>query len=61
MSPTELLSLVAHQGGWDEILLIVGPIATIVTLLVIVKRRLDAGIASRGDGDRPLDEGADSH
>ncbi|MEY4361324.1 MAG: hypothetical protein RL391_630 [Actinomycetota bacterium] len=31
----------AHQGGWDEILLVAGPILVIVGLLVLVKRRLD--------------------
>ncbi len=49
-------TLVAHQGGWDEILLIAGPIATIVTLLIIVKRRLDASVTSRSDSDSALDE-----
>lgn len=52
------LSVVAHQGGWDEILLVAGPIATIVTLLVIVKRRLDAGTNSHGD--RALDESTEA-
>jgi hypothetical protein len=34
--------LVAHQGGWDEILLIVGPIVAIVGLLILAKKRVDA-------------------
>jgi hypothetical protein len=51
-------TLVAHQGGWDEILLVAGPIATIVTLLIIVKRRLDASVNSRSDGDGALDKSA---
>lgn len=34
-------AILAHQGGWDEILLVVGPIAAIIGLLTIVKRRLD--------------------
>lgn len=34
--------LLAHQGGWDEILLIVGPIGAIVGLLIVAKRRVDA-------------------
>ncbi len=38
--------LVAHQGGWDEILLVAGPIAVIVGLLAIVKRRIDARFTS---------------
>ena len=42
MTPnTALHALVAHQGGWDEILLVAGPILVIVGLLALVKRRLD--------------------
>jgi hypothetical protein len=36
-----LAQIVAHQGGWDEILLVVGPIVVIVGILAIVKRRVD--------------------
>lgn len=35
-------TVLAHQGGWDEILLVAGPIAVIVGLLALVKRRIDA-------------------
>lgn len=38
MSPVTQL---AHQGGWDEILLVAGPIAVIVGLLWVAKRRID--------------------
>ncbi len=34
--------LLAHQGGWDEILLIGGPILIIVLLLRLAKKRVDA-------------------
>lgn len=37
------MTLVAHQGGWDEILLVAGPILVIIVVLAIVKRRVDAG------------------
>ena len=33
--------MLAHQGGWDEILLVAGPILVIVGLLWLVKRRVD--------------------
>jgi hypothetical protein len=33
--------LLAHQGGWDEILLVAGPILAIVGLLALAKRRVD--------------------
>ena len=39
--PTQL-ALVAHQGGWDEVLLVAGPIVVIVAVLAIAKRRVDA-------------------
>ena len=36
------MALLAHQGGWDEVLLIAGPIVIIVGLLWLAKRRVDA-------------------
>ncbi len=33
--------LLAHQGGWDEILLVVGPIAILGGLLKMANRRAD--------------------
>jgi hypothetical protein len=33
--------VLAHQGGWDEILLVAGPILVIAGLLWLVKRRVD--------------------
>ena len=53
------IALLAHQGGWDEILLVAGPIAVIVGLLAIVKKRLDRAVALRNRQVDPLDEGAD--
>ena len=35
------IATVAHQGGWDESLLVAGPIAVIVGLLWLAKRRID--------------------
>ena len=34
-------AILAHQGGWDEAMLVVGPIVVIVIALVVVKRRVD--------------------
>ena len=46
--------LLAHQGGWDEILLIGGPIVIIVLLLRLAKKRVDASV---GDGaEQPTDQ-----
>lgn len=35
-------TVIAHQGGWDEILLVLGPIALIVGLLMLARKRVDA-------------------
>jgi hypothetical protein len=56
---TSIIALLAHQGGWDEILLVAGPIAVIVGLLVIVKKRLDRSIELRNRQVDPLDQSAD--
>ena len=34
--------MIAHQGGWDEILLVLGPIAVIVGLLMVARKRVEA-------------------
>lgn len=31
--------VLAHQGGWDELLLVAGPIAVFVALLAVANRR----------------------
>lgn len=33
--------MLAHQGGWDEILLIVGPVLVVIGLLRLAKKRVD--------------------
>lgn len=33
------MELLAHQGGWDEILLVAGPLAMLVVLLLVANRR----------------------
>ncbi len=35
--------LYAHQGGWDEMLMVLVPIAIIMGLLRLAKRRAEAG------------------
>ena len=44
--------LLAHQGGWDEILLIAGPIVVIMGLLWLAKRRVDRAASLDGPGGR---------
>ena len=45
--------ILAHQGGWDEILLVAGPIVLIAALLSLAKRRVDAAADSAHQGDDP--------
>ena len=39
--PPSASAILAHQGGWDEMLLVIGPIILIVGILAVVKRRVD--------------------
>jgi hypothetical protein len=42
-----LAQVLAHQGGWDEMLLVAVPIVVIVALLALAKRRVDDAAADR--------------
>lgn len=49
-------SFIAHQGGWDEILLVGGPLAVIAAALWLANRRVSAQLGeaentSTSDGD----------
>lgn len=44
-------AILAHEGGWDEALLIAGPIVAIAALLVLAKRRVDAAARDRSEPD----------
>ena len=45
--------MLAHQGGWDEMLMVLVPIAVLAGLLALAKRRADQ--ARPDDGDPPPD------
>ena len=45
--------VIAHQGGWDELLLIVAPVVLIVAILAIAKRRVDAAADARRRANAP--------
>ncbi len=47
---TFVAALLAHQGGWDEVLLVGGPIVVIIGALAVAKRRVDRSFAAE-DGD----------
>lgn len=39
---TVAVAVLAHQGGWDEILLVLGPILIIAGLLALARKRVGA-------------------
>ncbi|MFZ4719685.1 MAG: hypothetical protein ACOYMR_09685 [Ilumatobacteraceae bacterium] len=43
--------MLAHQGGWDEILLVLGPIAIIAGLLYLAKQRVKKNAAPTSTPD----------
>lgn len=51
-APIGLSPVFAHQGGWDEILLVVAPLAVIGGLLWLANRRVTAQLEDelRADG-----------
>lgn len=52
-------AVLAHQGGWDEILLVLLPIAIFAGLLAVANRRASRMVAARDeeDGEPGPDEG----
>lgn len=38
-------SFVAHQGGWDEIMLVAGPLLVFAAVLFLANRRANAKLA----------------
>jgi cyanate permease len=47
--------LLAHQGGWDEILLVLTPISLFAALLWLANRRANAELQRRAEA--PDDDG----
>ena len=50
--------IVAHQGGWDEVMLIGGPIIVIAGLLILAKKRVDSALPGSQDSESSFDGGA---
>lgn len=48
--------LLAHQGGWDEALLVLVPIAAFASLLVLATRRAKAIQRARQQAESGADE-----
>ena len=54
-------ALLAHQGGWDEILMVLVPIGIFAALLVVANRRAGAIAEQRRlDGDHAAPRPADA-
>lgn len=52
--------MLAHQGGWDEILLVLAPVALFGLLLYIANKRAEAlGEDDEADVDVDADVGGD--
>jgi hypothetical protein len=45
--------ILAHQGGWDEMLMVLGPILLIAGLLRLAKHRVEARQAAERRPDDP--------
>lgn len=39
------MNLLAHQGGWDEIAMVAGPLIVFAAVLVLANRRANAKLA----------------
>ena len=44
---TMISQLLAHQGGWDEILLVAGPLAVFGGALMVANKRANAKLAEQ--------------
>jgi hypothetical protein len=49
------VAILAHQGGWDEILMVLGPIALMAGLLRLAKKRVDARQEAESGGGKSGD------
>jgi hypothetical protein len=48
-----MIAVVAHQGGWDEMLFVLLPIALFAGLLAVANRRATRQQAEHEDADPP--------
>jgi hypothetical protein len=46
-----LVASIAHQGGWDEILFVLIPVALFAGLLVLANKRAARDLAERETGE----------
>lgn len=50
------MPLIAHQGGWDEILLVAGPMLVVIGVLALVKRRVEAAAQAAAEAERDAED-----
>lgn len=48
-----MMGLLAHQGGWDEALMVAAPILAVVALLALARRRANAARRAR---EQPIEQ-----
>lgn len=59
---TAVGAIVAHQGGWDEILMVLGPLAILFVVLMLANKRARRLAEDRNGQDQsaaPVDAHAD--
>ncbi len=57
---TDVALVLAHQGGWDEVLLILTPIVIFAALLGLANRRANAEVRRRGHPQGAAGDGIDA-
>ena len=53
-------AILAHQGGWDEILMVLGPLAILFVLLLLANKRARK-LAEARDAEEPEASPVDAH
>lgn len=52
MSAVRAIRVLAHQGGWDELVFVAAPLVLFAVLLVIARRKVDAESERSNDDER---------
>jgi len=50
------VQLIAHQGGWDEILMVAGPLLVFAAVLMLANRRANAKLALQAADAAEVDD-----
>lgn len=53
------MRVLAHQGGWDEILMVAGPLLVFASVLYLANKRANAKLAAAANDGDTADETAD--